>query len=83
MCLGGRIHGRCCQQPLQPLPQPVEEREVVVPLTGARGYVKIVDFIAEVTIKQRFENQEQVPIEAVYEIIILLLSRYYDLYWFY
>ncbi len=59
MCLGGRIHGRVCCKKQQ------QEPEVIVPLTGARGSVKIVDFIAEVTIKQRFENQEKDPIEAV------------------
>lgn len=39
-----------------------------MPLTGVQTEVKIVDFTAEVTIHQRFENQENDPIEAVYVI---------------
>jgi hypothetical protein len=37
-----------------------------VPLTGVMVHVKIVDFVAEVTIHQRYENVEDVPIEATY-----------------
>ena len=36
----------------------------VVPLCGVVCDIKIVDFIAEVTIEQRYENQEKHPIEA-------------------
>ena len=38
-----------------------------MPLTGVKTEIKIVDFTAEVTIRQRFENIESDPIEAVYE----------------
>lgn len=38
-----------------------------MPLTGVKTEIKIVDFTAEVTIRQRFENIETDPIEAVYE----------------
>lgn len=51
MCMGGRLRSNCCS--------------VIVPLCGALSDVKIVDFSAEVTLKQRFENQEKDPIEAV------------------
>lgn len=39
----------------------------MVPLTGVRTDITIVDFTASVTIRQRFENVEKDPIEAVYE----------------
>lgn len=42
-------------------------QQVQAPLTGVRTDVHIVDFTAEVTICQRFENVEEDPIEAVYE----------------
>ena len=40
---------------------------MIVPLTGVKTEIKIVDFTPEVTIRQRFENIESDPIEAVYE----------------
>eukprot|EP01116_Phalansterium_solitarium_P016045 TRINITY_DN3631_c0_g1_i2.p1 TRINITY_DN3631_c0_g1~~TRINITY_DN3631_c0_g1_i2.p1 ORF type:complete len:453 (+),score=131.21 TRINITY_DN3631_c0_g1_i2:115-1359(+) len=74
MCMGGRIYGYPCHgcpphmRPLQQIPVTHHVRDkVVVPLTGAAASVRIVDFLAEVTIKQRYQNTEQVPIEAVYE----------------
>ncbi len=51
---------RCCDQSHK---QKFEE--VMVPLTGAAAFVKIEDFVAEVTIKQRYENKEKNPVEAV------------------
>ena len=41
-----------------------------IPLIGALFDVRIVDFCAEVTLKQRFENREDVPIEAIYEFVL-------------
>ena len=75
MCLGGRIHGRCCPpKPVAVAPEPVRFdlyrkliKKVIVPLTGANASVRVIDYTAEVTIKQRYENQEKDPIEAVYE----------------
>ena len=40
---------------------------MIVPLIGASASVKVIDYTAEVTLQQRYENQEQDPIEAVYE----------------
>jgi hypothetical protein len=37
-----------------------------VPLTGVVTNVRILDYIAEIEIVQRFENIEADPIEAVY-----------------
>ena len=36
-------------------------------LTGVSVNVKIFDFLAEVTIEQRYVNRENTPIEAVYK----------------
>ncbi len=58
-------------RPLQPVPQEyITKEEIIVPLTGAAASVKIIDFIAEVTIKQRYENKEKTPIEAVVKFIL-------------
>ena len=46
-----------------------------MPLLGANATVKVVDYTAEVTIKQRYENQEQDPIEAVYDFILRIHLR--------
>eukprot|EP01105_Mastigella_eilhardi_P025760 TRINITY_DN7111_c0_g1_i1.p1 TRINITY_DN7111_c0_g1~~TRINITY_DN7111_c0_g1_i1.p1 ORF type:complete len:835 (+),score=180.17 TRINITY_DN7111_c0_g1_i1:81-2585(+) len=43
---------------------------VVVPVTGAKYVVDIIDFAAQVTLKQRFENVEENAIEAVYEFVL-------------
>jgi hypothetical protein len=60
MCLGGRISGRCCEGS-------AKGSKVVVPLIGASSSVKILDFTAQVELKQRYENQNDFPLEAVYE----------------
>lgn len=39
-------------------------------LTGVVASVRIVDFVAEVIIKQRFENSSSSAIEAIYELLI-------------
>jgi hypothetical protein len=41
-----------------------------IPLIGVQFLIHLIDFCAEVTIKQRFENQEKDPIEAVYEFVL-------------
>ena len=41
--------------------------KVDVPLTGVVVEAKVEDFLAQVTIKQRYENVENDPIEAIYE----------------
>lgn len=51
MCLGGRIHGRCCDGPK------VIKPNVTVPLIGASSKVTVIDFVAQVELKQRYENQ--------------------------
>ena len=51
MCLGGRIHGRCCDGPK------VIKPNVTVPLIGASSKVTVMDFVAQVELKQRYENQ--------------------------
>lgn len=50
MCLGGRIRGRCCEGN-------AKGTSVIVPLIGASSSVKILDFTAQVELKQRYENQ--------------------------
>jgi uncharacterized protein YegL len=62
MCLGGKLHGHCCNKKGD-----IIKADVIVPLTGATATVTIVDFVAQVVIKQRYENKEEDPIEAVYE----------------
>lgn len=57
MCIGGRI--RCCDDIKKSNP-------IIIPLVGASATAKIVDYTAEVTIKQRYENQMKGPIEAMY-----------------
>jgi len=54
------------------LPTKIEEVPIggLIPLTGVRYEVSIVDFCAQVTLLQRFENREENPIEAVYEFIL-------------
>ncbi len=49
--MGGLV--RCCSEHL------------IVPLIGALSAVKIIDYTAEVSIKQRYENQSKNPIEAM------------------
>eukprot|EP01119_Soliformovum_irregulare_P016300 TRINITY_DN4699_c0_g1_i2.p1 TRINITY_DN4699_c0_g1~~TRINITY_DN4699_c0_g1_i2.p1 ORF type:complete len:850 (+),score=284.73 TRINITY_DN4699_c0_g1_i2:75-2624(+) len=61
MCMGGRLSGRCCS------PSLVYSEPMIVPLTGATSNVKIMDYCAEVEIRQRYENKEKDPIEAVFE----------------
>lgn len=39
-------------------------------MTGIDFQIKMMDYSAEVTIRQRFENRESSPIEATYEIIL-------------
>lgn len=48
----------CCQQ---------QPKIYTIPLTGVIVEGKVSDFIAEVTIHQRYENVESFPIEATYE----------------
>lgn len=76
MCIGGRLYGLCCQEPRErrsdsqhwrskyDTPKP---KTVHVPLTGVVVEAKVEDFLAEVVIKQRYENVEKYPIEALYE----------------
>jgi hypothetical protein len=52
MCLGGLLRGRCCDEK-----RIVVKEDVIVPLTGASAVVTIVDFVAQVVIKQRYENK--------------------------
>eukprot|EP00026_Physarum_polycephalum_P002556 Phypoly_transcript_02563.p1 GENE.Phypoly_transcript_02563~~Phypoly_transcript_02563.p1 ORF type:complete len:905 (+),score=178.71 Phypoly_transcript_02563:1-2715(+) len=77
MCLGGYLWG-CCppipihvhpsRPPPMPFPQPVPQppKKQVIPLTGVEVRSKVVDMCAEVTLVQRYENIEDVPIEATY-----------------
>jgi hypothetical protein len=44
----------------------VNDPPKAVPLAGVIVSAKLIDFVAEVTIHQRFENVEDVPIEAIY-----------------
>jgi hypothetical protein len=53
MCLGGRIHGYCCNQHGQ-------YQHVTVPLIGASSIVTILDTVAQVELKQRYENQVRI-----------------------
>ncbi len=47
---------------------PVGEGEPApVPLTGVSVNVRIVDLVAEVNIEQRYVNQGNQPIEAIYK----------------
>lgn len=41
-----------------------------VPLTGVRFDINVIDFCAEVTLHQRFENRETEPLEVVYEFVL-------------
>eukprot|EP00727_Mastigamoeba_balamuthi_P005390 m51a1_g1485 hypothetical protein (654) ;mRNA; f:298147-300693 len=41
-----------------------------VPLTGLRYEVSLVGFVASVSVKQRFENAESVPVEATFEFLL-------------
>jgi Vault protein inter-alpha-trypsin domain len=52
MCLGGYLW--CCNA-----------NNKAIPLTGVVVRAKIVDFCAEVTLEQRYENVEDFPIEAL------------------
>eukprot|EP01112_Ceratiomyxa_fruticulosa_P009185 TRINITY_DN2395_c0_g1_i2.p1 TRINITY_DN2395_c0_g1~~TRINITY_DN2395_c0_g1_i2.p1 ORF type:complete len:918 (+),score=260.17 TRINITY_DN2395_c0_g1_i2:845-3598(+) len=61
MCIGGYITGICCDPS-----DPKKKTSVTVPLVGVETRVLLVDYTAEVTIKQRYENVESNPIEAVY-----------------
>jgi hypothetical protein len=58
MCLGGKLHGHCCNKKAD-----IIKADVIVPLTGATATVTIVDFVAQVVIKQRYENK--VPLCSV------------------
>jgi hypothetical protein len=62
MCIGGFFWG-CpeCEPALKPL-----QKQFPVPLTGVIVEAVISDFVAEVKIHQRYENVEDVPIEATY-----------------
>jgi hypothetical protein len=46
-------------------PQPQKKKQVI-PLTGVEVRARVVDMCAEVTLVQRYENVEDVPIEATY-----------------
>ena len=77
--MGGFLHGRCCGSvpPTYSFHQAnylqyfgnkfADPLEAVVPLIGASAEVKVIDYCAEVEIKQRYENREESPVEAVYE----------------
>ena len=41
-----------------------------VPLTGVSVKANVIDLVAEVTIEQRYVNNEKQPIEAVYKFPI-------------
>ena len=45
-------------------------KKEIVPMTGIEFLVRLIDYSAEVTIRQRFENKEADPIEATYELIL-------------
>ena len=47
-----------------------QQQKELVPMTGIDFHIKMLDYSAEVTIRQRFENREKSPIEATYEIIL-------------
>ena len=47
-----------------------EEKRELVPMTGIDFQIKLMDYSAQVTIRQRFENRESSPIEATYEIVL-------------
>ena len=49
-----------------PLPPPVRARQVPVPLKKIQLDVKVVDFIAQVSVIQEYVNQESNPIEVYY-----------------
>lgn len=40
-----------------------------MPLTGVSVNAKVIDFCAEVTVHQRYENVESNPIEATYLVL--------------
>lgn len=44
----------------------VNDAVASIPLVGMRIDGRILDVCAEITIEKRFENIEEVPIEAVY-----------------
>jgi hypothetical protein len=75
MCLGDRLHGRCCPTISRPnlLSATVLLRSLRVHIKGCstvnccNATVKIVDCTTEVTIKQRYENQEKDPIEGIHK----------------
>lgn len=66
MLLFRSLHGwrRCPQYNKRPF----EEKQVEVPLTGVIVNASVVDFLAEVSINQRYENTEDFPIEAIYPL---------------
>eukprot|EP01113_Clastostelium_recurvatum_P026748 TRINITY_DN3212_c0_g1_i2.p1 TRINITY_DN3212_c0_g1~~TRINITY_DN3212_c0_g1_i2.p1 ORF type:complete len:921 (-),score=240.09 TRINITY_DN3212_c0_g1_i2:11-2773(-) len=67
MCLGGYLLGRpCCPPPVGIHIHPAKVKKAPVPLVGVRTTVQIIDFTAEVTLKQRYENIEKDPVEAIY-----------------
>eukprot|EP01118_Nematostelium_gracile_P006839 TRINITY_DN2208_c0_g1_i1.p1 TRINITY_DN2208_c0_g1~~TRINITY_DN2208_c0_g1_i1.p1 ORF type:complete len:913 (-),score=285.21 TRINITY_DN2208_c0_g1_i1:11-2749(-) len=75
MCMGGRLHG-CWNCPIG-VPVPVDPPGPV-PLTGAAAEVTIIDFTAQVVIKQRYENREKNPIEGVYDFPLDAKASVYE-----
>ncbi len=50
MCLAGVLYGYCCDQ--------LGNYELTqIPLIGASSIVTIIDSVAQVVLKQRYENQ--------------------------
>lgn len=82
MCIGGRLrrHGQAPAAASEPVPDVTLHHPSVLLsgtiqvslalLTGVVASIRIVDFVAEVIIKQRFENSSSSAIEAIYELLI-------------
>lgn len=85
MCLGGGLW--CCDDNYNPpfpwhaprpinvnpyIPPPAKKEPKPIPLTGVIVSVKVVDFCAEVTLQQRYENVENITIEATYLFLLLI-----------
>jgi len=66
MCLGGRLYCPNCP-PHQYFINPKKAETYPLPLVAASGDVKVTDLVAEVTIRQRYENREKTPLEVIYE----------------
>ena len=58
-------------QPIQPVIKQQPQKQHACPLTSAEVSVLIKDFCASVSLSQKFKNVEDVPIEAVYQVIHL------------